>query len=140
MAAPRVIDRWTVAAVAAGGAIGSPLRSGISRCAATPPGHFPAATLLTNLIACLALGSLVPLLARQEAGPRARAFLTTGVIGALSTFSTFVVEVDLLVRDGHAPTAGVYALATIAGGLLAVWVGLAVVRALTGDAIAEAAA
>jgi fluoride exporter len=140
MASPRVPDRWTVAAVAAGGAIGSPLRYGISRWVETPAGHFPAATLLTNLVACLALGVLVALLVRRNTGRRTRAFLTTGVIGALSTFSTFVVEIDLLVRDGHAASATVYAVATVAGGLLAVWAGLAVVRALAGDPLAEAAA
>src|SRR5215212_5828592 len=120
MARVGTLDPLTVAAVAAGGAIGSPLRYGISRWVETPIGHFPTATLLTNLIASLALGALVALLADRRAGPRLRAFLTTGVIGALSTFSTFVVEVDLLVREGQTATAGVYAVATIAGGLAAV--------------------
>ena len=37
-------------------------------------------------------------------------------------------------------TAGVYAVATIGGGLAAVWIGLAVVRALLDDWLTETAA
>ena len=58
----------------------------------------------------------------------ARPFLGTGVIGAYTTFSTYVVEADLLVRDRHSNTAAAYALASLACGLLAVWAGITLGR------------
>ena len=53
-----------------------------------------------------------------------RPFAATGFLGAFTTFSTFVVETDLLVRDGHAATAATYAVASLVGGLAAAWAGI----------------
>jgi CrcB protein len=61
----------------------------------------------------------------------ARPFLGTGVIGAYTTFSTYVVEADLLVRDGHSDVAAAYALASLVCGLVAVWGGIVLGRLIT---------
>ena len=45
-------------------------------------------------------------------------------------FSTFSVEADLLVKDGHALTAGLYVVASLVVGVAAAWVGVVGARAL----------
>jgi fluoride ion exporter CrcB/FEX len=44
--------------------------------------------------------------------------------------STFAVEGDLLVRDGHAVTALVYAAATLVAGIILTWAGMTLARRL----------
>ena len=60
----------------------------------------------------------------------ARPFAGIGFLGAYTTFSTFSVEADLLVKDGHALTAGVYVVASLVVGIAAAWVGVVGARAL----------
>jgi CrcB protein len=64
------------------------------------------------------------LLARWPEHRYARPFLCVGVLGGWTTMSTFAVEADLLVRDGHAGTAAVYVLVTTVVGLIATSAGL----------------
>ena len=54
----------------------------------------------------------------------ARAFAGTGVLGAYTTFSTFSVETDLLVKDGHVGTAIAYVVASLVAGIAAAWLGV----------------
>lgn len=68
--------------VALGAAVGAPLRF---LAALWLPG--PRATLLVNVIGSALLGGLV------HASPSVAALLGTGLCGALTTFSTFSVEV-----------------------------------------------
>jgi CrcB protein len=107
-----------VLAVAVGGMLGASARYAISR-AVPPSGHgFPWATFWTNVGGSLALGVLAAaVLERLPRGHLARPFVATGVIGAFTTMSSFAVEADLLVRDGHAAVAAVYVLASTAVGL-----------------------
>src|SRR5205814_56477 len=49
--------------------------------------------------------------------------------GAYTTYSTFAVEADLLVKDGHAVVGGGYVAASLLAGLLAVWAGVCPPRA-----------
>lgn len=100
-------------AVLAGGAVGTGLRLGVA--AAVPPTTFPVATLLVNLVGAYLLGWLSG--AMPEAPARVRAFVGTGVLGSFTTFSALAVDVVAL---GPAPLLlAVYAVATLAGGLLA---------------------
>jgi CrcB protein len=56
--------------------------------------------------------------------------VVTGFIGAFTTFSTFAVETDLLVKDGHAGLALAYVGATLVCGLVAVSLGIRLARVL----------
>jgi CrcB protein len=77
----------------------------------------------------LALGALLTLmLARWPASRYARSFLTVGFLGAYTTFSTFVVEADVLTIDGHVAVAASYVGASLVAGLLAAWLGVAGTR------------
>ena len=44
-------------------------------------------------------------------------------IGAFTTMSTYAVEACLLVRDGHAASAALYATTSVAAGVFAAWLG-----------------
>jgi fluoride exporter len=112
------IRPWT--AVAAGGAAGCLARYGVLTAVPLPL----AGTLLVNLTGALALGLLLESLARRGDRPLLRLAAGTGFLGAFTTYSTFAVEVDLLLRDGAAATAFGYAAASLVGGVLAVLAGV----------------
>ncbi|HEX3813621.1 MAG TPA: fluoride efflux transporter CrcB [Mycobacteriales bacterium] len=126
-------SRWDVlAAVAFGGMTGATARYALSVALPTRSGRFPWGTFLTNVTGCLILGVLLVVLTERFAGHRyLRPFLGTGMIGAYTTFSTYAVEADLLVRDGHSGTAAAYVLLSLVVGLGAVWLGMRVGRAAT---------
>lgn len=125
-----------LAALVLGGMVGCLARYGVGLALPTPPGGWPTGTFLVNLSGCLALGFLLEHLARRgpDVGRRrvVRLGLGTGVLGTFTTYSTFAVEVDLLVRDGAAGLAVGYAAASAVGGVLAVGAGIAAAGALGG--------
>jgi CrcB protein len=129
-----------LAAVAAGGALGAPARYGVSLAVSITPGSFPWGTFGINVSGSFALGVLLAvLLARFPADPHLRPFLATGFLGAYTTYSTFAVETDLLIRNGHAGVALAYAAASLVAGLAAAAAGLRLGRALAGPAHPDAA-
>jgi CrcB protein len=124
-------DPRLVLAVAAGGAIGGPTRYGLSQLIVAPPGGFPWATFWTNVSGSLVLGfALIFLLERFRPSRYLRLLIGTGFCGAYTTFSTFSVETDVLVKDGHALTAVAYVVASLVAGLAAVVIGMTIARRL----------
>lgn len=121
---------WRVlVAVGIGGALGAPARYGIAQAVDITPGTFPWGTFWINVSGSFALGFIVALLLRRFPASRyVRPFVGTGFLGAFTTYSTFAVETDLLVRNGHWPVALAYAAASLTAGLLAAWVGMRLAR------------
>ena len=81
------------------------------------------ATLTVNVLGSLVLGFY---LARRERAVTSRyslQFWAIGVLGSLTTFSTFSYEVVVLIEAGSPGTAAWYAVASTVGGLLAAVVG-----------------
>ena len=116
----------TLAYVALGGALGALARYGISGWVYDRMGeNFPWGTLIVNLVGCLALGMVIRWLQVSAVSPEVRPFLTIGVLGAFTTFSTFSYETVAMLRDGEWWRAGGYAAGSVALGLLAVVVGAA---------------
>jgi CrcB protein len=78
---------------------------------------FPWGTLAVNLAGCLALGILMRLVeTRALFGPEARLFLGIGVLGSLTTFSTFPYETaELLRSSGPWPALGNAAVRLVLG-------------------------
>jgi CrcB protein len=115
----------TLAAIALGGALGSPARYAIGRVLPPTPGGFPWATFLINVVGSFALGALVTSVAERWPPTRfVRSFAAIGFLGAFTTFSTYAVESDLLVKDGHAGIALVYVAGSLLVGLAAAYLGL----------------
>ena len=119
-----------VLAVAAGGALGSCLRFLVSYwVVAQAPRHFYLATLAVNLIGCLAIGFLATwFLTRTDLPLALRTGILTGVLGGLTTFSSFSLEVLRLLEQGRWGMALGYLLSSVVGGLLAAWLGMSLAR------------
>jgi fluoride exporter len=118
-------------AVALGATLGAPARYGIAQVIHVAPGTFPWATFGTNVSGSFALGLFMAfVLERFPPSRYLRPFVATGFLGAYTTYSTFAVETDLLVKDGHAAIGLVYAGASLVVGFLAVWAGIWVARTL----------
>ena len=114
----------TVLWVGLGGGLGSVLRYGLGRWISTRVGTgFPWATLAVNVLGCLAIGFLHRTLETRGAPESLRLFLTVGLLGGFTTFSAFGFETVSLLQSGRPGPAVGYILASLAGGLTAVWVG-----------------
>ncbi len=111
-------------AIGAGGALGAIARHGVSRAAIHLMGpSFPWGTLTVNAFGSFIMGALIVWLARHEPQTSAmRAFLTVGILGAFTTFSTFALDAVTLAKDRSLTIAGVYVAASVVlsiGGLAA---------------------
>ena len=92
---------------------------------------FPFGALLVNLVGCLAIGLIMGLIQERELlSPELSLFLLVGVLGSFTTFSTFGFESIELFKESH-PTMGLLNIgAHVFLGLLGVWAGLTLARAL----------
>ena len=119
--------------VAIGGAIGSLLRFSVN--IATPRflgQDFPWATLTVNILGSLVMGFFAAFLAEKYADQSdLRLFLLTGVLGGFTTFSAFSLDVFNLVQRGENSMALVYAIASVAFSIIAVFAGFMISRAIT---------
>ena len=124
--AGRRIDARVLAAIAAGGALGAPARYAVSRIVHVAPNTFPWATFWTNVSGSFLLGLLVTVIVERVRPTKyLRPFAAVGFLGAYTTFSTFAVETDVLVKDGHTGIAVVYVVASIVAGVAAATAGIA---------------
>lgn len=131
--APHHTDPVLVASVAAGGALGSLARYGLSH-ALHPRAGWPLATLAENLVGAFLLGLLLQwLLRRGHETPRRRWLrltLGTGVLGGFTTYSAFALELHGLLAGGRVGVAAGYAVASVVGGTLACVAGVALAGSL----------
>ena len=120
-----------LAAIAVGGALGAPARYGLAQVIHTAVYTFPWATFWTNISGSFALGAILVLISERFPPSRYwRPFVATGFLGAYTTYSTFAVETDLLIKNGHASSGLAYAAASLVAGFLAVWAGIWAARAV----------
>ena len=86
--------------------------------------RFPLGTFIVNVIGCLAVGILGGLAVKHDFFVAdTRIFLFTGVAGGFTTFSAFGFETFYLLRRSEFLVAGGYVAASIAVGLIALWLG-----------------
>lgn len=120
--------------VALGGAIGALLRYQNGRLltywlGARAVTAFPWATLFVNVVGSLVMGMLAGFLARHgHGGEQWRLFIGVGVLGGYTTFSSFSLEMMMLIERGQAVQALTYALISLLAGLTALYIGLIVMR------------
>ena len=116
----------SLALVAAGGCAGTLVRAALARAWPTAPGHLPVTTLALNVVGALALGLLLGTLG--EGRPRLRLALGTGVLGGLTTHSTFILESHRLLTSsgdgGHPVLGAAYLVGSMAAGLGTAGLGL----------------
>ncbi|GAA1593377.1 fluoride efflux transporter CrcB [Kribbella sancticallisti] len=120
-----------LAAIAAGGAIGASARYLVGLAWPTTSGSLPWATLAINAVGCLLIGVLMVLVSEVWIQQRLlRPFVGTGILGGFTTFSTYSVDIQQLIADGHPGAALTYLAATVVGALAAVWAATRTTRAL----------
>lgn len=111
--------------VFAGGGIGGAARYWLSGLVYQRLGsEFPSGTLLVNVIGCLLIGLLMSIFEdRFVLYPSLRIFLTIGILGGFTTFSSFSFETMALLRDGELFYASANVLLSVVTCLGATWLG-----------------
>jgi len=96
------MNSLTILAVASGGAIGATLRLLTNSTVQRHFGdNFPLGTLVVNLLGSLLIGALFAYFhANTMLSPHLKTFLITGILGALTTYSTFAIESFFLLESG----------------------------------------
>ena len=113
-----------------GAGIGGALRHGVNLAAARLFGAgVPAGTFVVNVLGSFVMGLLAGYFAyRTGINQHVRLFLTTGILGGFTTFSTFSLDTALLVeRHAFALAAG-YVIGSVGLGLAGLFFGLALFR------------
>lgn len=119
--------------VATGGAIGAVLRYLLGGWIQGRLGpDFPWGTFIVNVSGSLLIGLVLGLVDRGALSGEARLFLAVGILGGYTTFSTFSYETLQLLENGNLGATLLNALGQVATGLIAVYVGVVISRALGG--------
>ncbi|MDI1343672.1 MAG: fluoride efflux transporter CrcB [Pseudolabrys sp.] len=116
-----------------GGGLGAALRHGINLASARAFGTgFPYGTFLVNVTGSLIMGLAAAYFAfKGDASQHWRLFLTTGILGGYTTFSTFSLDAALLYERGEVGPAAIYVLASVALSIAGLFAGFALVRSFS---------
>src|SRR5690606_35007130 len=88
-------------------------------------GQFPYATFGVNIVGSFLAGVLYVLIVEKGLlSPQWKPFLMVGMLGALTTFSTFSLESVLLYRESSIYLAGAYMLSSLIACVFAAFIGL----------------
>ncbi|MFN3828854.1 MAG: fluoride efflux transporter CrcB [Tepidimonas ignava] len=123
----------SIVAVATGAALGALLRwwLGLALNAVLP--HLPLGTLAANWIGAYVIGVAVAFFMHHPAiAPPWRLFVVTGLLGGLTTFSSFSIEVVTLLQQGRLPWALAAIGLHVGGSLLLTALGWTTYAALRG--------
>jgi len=115
-----------------GGGLGTMLRHAINEKSPALVGvNYPWGTMFINILGSLATGLIAGWFAlRGHSGQLPRLFLTTGVLGGFTTFSTFSLDASLLLERGDTWAGMAYIVGSAGVGILALFAGLAIMRSL----------
>lgn len=117
--------------VAIGGAIGSLARYLISiYLFKASVFSFPWGTFAVNIIGCFLIGVFYALSEKLNISTEWQLFLTTGVCGGFTTFSTFAFENLKLLQEGQYFYFATYSTASFALGLAAVFFGIYTIKTI----------
>lgn len=115
-----------LALAAVGGAFGTGARFAITTVAPSWK-TLSAGTVMVNLLGPFLLGVLLTFLAKGTESKRRRAIqllIGVGFLGAFTSYAQLAVDTVTVSEHGHIPLAVAYALATIAAGAAAAWLGI----------------
>jgi len=118
-----------------GGGFGSMLRHASNQASAAILGvDFPYGTMFVNIVGSLAMGLIAGWFALRGGGSQMLPlFLTTGILGGFTTFSAFSLDAALLWERGEIGNAAAYVFSSLVTAIVAVFVGLAIMRTLLGQ-------
>jgi CrcB protein len=118
--------------VGIGGALGSMARYGSGVLVGRFwPTSFPLATMLVNISGSLIMGLFIGFLARTTPAWQAdaRLFFAVGVLGGFTTLSSFSLDTIVLIERGEIGHATIYVLGSVIVSVLALFIGLLIMRA-----------
>jgi CrcB protein len=116
-----------------GGGLGSMLRHAVNQASAALLGAGFWGTLFVNIGGSWPMGLMAGWFAfrGEGGGPGLRLFLTTGILGGFTTFSTFSLDAGLFWERGQYWAAAFYVGSSVAAGLMGLFAGLALVKSVT---------
>ena len=118
--------------VVVGGAIGAGIRhlTNIGALRLVGP-NFPWGTMAINIVGSFAMGLFIAILMRRGGSNELRLFVATGILGGFTTFSAFSLDFATLWERGAALPAFGYALASVVGAIIALFLGLWLARTVS---------
>lgn len=120
----------TIGMVALGGALGATMRYGVGAGAVRYLGHaYPWGTIIVNILGSFLMGIMIGKFAHMDhVSPELKILLTTGFLGAFTTFSTFSLDFVTLWERGDQFQAISYMLFSVFMGIMALVLGLWMMR------------
>ncbi|MEM9059614.1 MAG: CrcB family protein [Pseudomonadota bacterium] len=117
--------------MAAGGALGSVLRYLSVSVFARIAGDVAIGTFFVNVVGSFLMGCVFALLLERPEGSLSRfvPLISVGLLGGFTTFSAFSLDVLRLFESGRLWFAGLYATGSVAISIVAVFLGVAFIRA-----------
>ena len=114
--------------VALGGGLGACARYLIGLVPIKEPFSFPIKTLFINFLGCFVIG-LIAAFAEKESSisPKTVLFIKTGLCGGFTTFSTFALETETLIKTGRIGMAALYVVLSVFVGIALVFAGQIIV-------------
>ena len=110
--------------VGTGGFLGSVARYAVTILFSPVAMGFPYATFTVNILGSFLIGFLGELAVSSTlVSPEARLFLVTGFCGGFTTFSAYMYEHSMLMKDSQFFYATLYLAGSIIGGLFALYTG-----------------
>ena len=126
-----LVNLAVFAAVGAGAACGAWLRWGLGVWLNPVFALVPLGTLVANLLGGLLMGvALAAVQAWPAMSPALKLLLTTGLLGGLTTFSTFSAEAFHLLQRGAIGWLGAHLVLHVVGSVLMTWAGFTLFNAL----------
>ncbi|MDF3218085.1 fluoride efflux transporter CrcB [Mesorhizobium sp. M7A.F.Ca.CA.001.09.2.1] len=92
--------------------------------------NYPWGTMAINVIGSFAMGLFIASMMRRGGSNEVRLFVATGILGGFTTFSAFSLDFATLWERGATLPALVYALASVIGAIIALFLGLWLARSL----------
>ena len=121
----------TVLAVGVGGGLGALARYYIAGAIQSAVTTFPWGIFVVNISGGLMMGLIVEASAlKLNLSPELRAFLTVGILGGYTTFSTFSLDSALMLQKGQYIAAAGYMIGSVVLSILALFAGLWIVRSI----------
>ncbi|MER9438287.1 MULTISPECIES: fluoride efflux transporter CrcB [unclassified Mesorhizobium] len=117
--------------VVVGGGIGAGIRhlTNIGALRLVGP-SYPWGTMAINIIGSFAMGLFIASMMRRGGSNEVRLFVATGILGGFTTFSAFSLDFATLWERGATLPALAYALASVIGAIIALFLGLWLARSL----------
>ncbi len=120
-----------VLSVGVGGGLGALIRYFVAGWIQPPGSQFNWGIFIVNITGGLVIGLIVEASAlKLNLSPELRAFLTTGVLGGYTTFSTFSLDSALLLQKGEYGLAAIYVIFAVVLSIATLFAGLWIVRAI----------